>query len=69
MGIINLPREITTEEEFLRLAKNAEECRVKKSGDVVKLKLRTKGMLYTFKTNPNKADELQGKIDCSIVDL
>ncbi len=69
MGIIYLPREITTEEEFLRIAKTAEECRVKKSGDVVKLKLRTKGTLYTFKTNPNKADELQGKIDCSIVDL
>ncbi len=64
-----MPREITTEEEFLRIAKNAEECRVKKSGDVVKLKLRTKGELYTFKTNPNKADELQGKLECSIINL
>jgi len=69
MEIIYLPREITSEEEFLRIAKTAEECRVKKSGDVVKLKLRTKGELVTFKTNPNKADELQGKLGCSIVDL
>jgi large subunit ribosomal protein L38e len=64
-----MPREITTEEEFLRIAKTAEECRVKKVQNVVKLKLRTKKQLYTFKTTPDKADELQQKLECSIVDV
>ena len=46
-----MPREIKTEEEFLEIVERASECRVKRLRDSVKLKLRTPGYLYTFKTD------------------
>jgi len=55
-----MPCEITDEKQFIEIAKTrASVCRIKKlKNDVVKLKLRTPKTLYTFKTNPAKAEEL-----------
>lgn len=64
-----MPAEIFDEKKFLEIAKRAKECRVKRSGDVVKLKLRTSSKLYTYKTSPEKAENLIKQITCPIVTL
>ncbi|MHA1339992.1 MAG: hypothetical protein ACTSRZ_10385 [Promethearchaeota archaeon] len=64
-----MPIEITDENEFLELSKASKHCRVKRTRDVVKLKLRTKKYLYTYKTNPQNADALIKKINCEIIEL
>ncbi len=64
-----MPIEITKEDEFLDLAKRAQSCRVKRTGDVVKLKLRTKNTLYVFKTNPEKADILTKRLNIDIIEI
>lgn len=53
-----MPREISSKEEFQKLLEVAVEVRVKKSGEVAKLKLRTPKMLYTLKTTSDDADSL-----------
>jgi hypothetical protein len=64
-----MPIELKDEGKFLEIAKKADSCRVKRSKDEVKLKLRTKNELYVFKTSPAKAEELTKKIDINIVEL
>jgi large subunit ribosomal protein L38e len=64
-----LPREIVDEEKFLELAEFAVHCRVKRLRDVVKLKLRTKKILYTYKTDPATAERLLRDISCEIIEL
>ncbi len=64
-----MPVEIFNEDEFLEIAKRAKECRVKRSGNSVKLKLRTSSKLYTYKTTPEKAENLIKKLTCPIVTL
>ncbi|MHA1722437.1 MAG: hypothetical protein ACTSXW_05090 [Candidatus Baldrarchaeia archaeon] len=64
-----MPKEIKNAEKFLEIAKRAIECRVKRLGDVVKLKLRTKRYLYTLKTTPEEAENLLKRIQCEIVEL
>jgi large subunit ribosomal protein L38e len=64
-----LPKEIKSEEKFLELADFAIHCRVKRIKDIVKLKLRTKKYLYTYKTDPNSADRLLNSISCDIIEL
>ena len=66
---IKLPKEIFSEEKFLELADFAIHCRVKRVKDVVKLKLRTRKHLYTYKTDPNSADKLLSNISCDIIEL
>ena len=65
------PTELKDEEKFLELAADALECRIKRTrGDeFVKLKLRTKTKLYTFKTSPERADELTKEITCEKIDV
>jgi len=53
-----MPREITSKDEFQTLLETAVEVRVKKEGEVAKLKLRTPELLYTFKTTSDEADSL-----------
>lgn len=53
-----MPREITSEEEFQKLAGAATEIRISRHGDAAKVKLRTKDVLYTFKTTSEDADAL-----------
>ncbi len=64
-----LPNEILSEEKFLELADFAIHCRVKRVKDVVKLKLRTRKYLYTYKTDPDSADRLLSSISCDIIEL
>ena len=64
-----MPHEIKESKEFLDLSQNAVECRVLRKGDIVKLKLRTHKVLYTYKTSPKEAEELLGKITCSVVEI
>ena len=64
-----MPREIFDEEKFIELSEFAVHCRVKRSKDVVKLKLRTIKILYTFKTDPLTAERLISNISCDIIEL
>lgn len=64
-----MPREIFDPEEFLAIADRATECRVKRRGDVVKLKLRTRKTLYTLKMSPEEANVILQRIQLPIVDL
>jgi len=64
-----LPREVTDEEKFLELAEHSYHCRVKRLKDIVKLKLRTKKILYTLKTDPVSAERLLRNIKCDIIEL
>ncbi|MDG7011270.1 MAG: hypothetical protein JRN57_04025 [Nitrososphaerota archaeon] len=53
-----MPKEIGSKEEFEKLSEGATEIRVFRSGDQAKVKLRTRGALYTFKTTSDEADAL-----------
>lgn len=64
-----MPREIIKEEEFLEISKKAQSCRVKRTGDVVKLKLRTRNTLYVYKTSPEKADMLTKRLSIDIIEI
>ena len=65
-----MPVEIFEEAEFIKIAQeSADLCRIKKSKDVVKLKLRTPKHLFTFKTTPAKAEELLKQIEIEQVEL
>jgi len=64
-----MPKEITNADEFLKISEKASECKVKKLGDVTKLKLRTPSTLYTIKLETKAADELLGKITCAKTEI
>ncbi|MFX1555175.1 MAG: hypothetical protein ACFFBV_14715, partial [Promethearchaeota archaeon] len=51
-----MPREIFDEKKFLEISEYAIHCRVKRLKEIVKLKLRTKKTLFTFKTDPTTAE-------------
>jgi len=59
-----MPSEIFELEEFLALADKASECRIKRLGDVMKLKLRTRKRLYTIILDKTKGEEVLSKIKC-----
>lgn len=59
-----MPSEVFEPEEFLALADKASECRVKRLGDVMKLKLRTSKRLYTIVLDKAKGEEVLSKIKC-----
>jgi large subunit ribosomal protein L38e len=65
---IGLPKEVFDPDEFLELAEKASECRVKRLGDVMKLKLRTRRQLYTIKLETAEGEELLNKIGCTKVE-
>ena len=60
--MIALPAEIFDPDEFIEISERAEYCAVKRSKDIVKLKLRTAKRLYTLKVEPIKAEELIKKL-------
>jgi len=64
-----MPKEIFDEEKFLELAEFAIHCRVKRVKDEVKLKLRTKKLLFTYKTDPITADRIVRELSCDIIEL
>jgi len=63
-----MPKTITDVNKFLEMSEDAEECRVKRGSDHVKLKLRTSSYLYTIILEPQKAEELLQQIKCQIVE-
>jgi len=64
-----VPREIFDENKFVELSEYAVHCRVKRLRDVVKLKLRTKKILYTYKTDPSTAERILRSITCDVIEL
>jgi large subunit ribosomal protein L38e len=64
-----LPREIFNEDKFLEISEYAIHCRVKRLKERVKLKLRTKKILYTYKTDPITAERILKSISCDIIEL
>ena len=59
-----MPKQIYDENEFLEIARTrASECRIKRTKDSVKLKLRTPKYLYVFKTTPEKGEVLLREIE------
>jgi large subunit ribosomal protein L38e len=64
-----VPREIFDEEKFIEISEYAIHCRVKRLKDDVKLKLRTKKILFTYKTDPATAERLLRDISCDIIEL
>ncbi len=54
---------------FLKLAADAEVCRVKRLGEVVKLKIKTSKKLYTFEAEKAQAEEIIKKLKCEIVEV
>ena len=61
-----MPSEIFDVDEFIKIAERAEYCDVKRLDREVKLKLRTKRRVFTFKVNPTKAEEIVKKLRCEI---
>jgi hypothetical protein len=55
-------------DRFLELSEDAEECRVKRGSEQVKLKLRTKRYLYTLILEPQKAEEVLQQVKCQIIE-
>lgn len=53
-----MPRQINSKEELEKILPTATEIRLVKGDDQVKLKLRTKTLLYTFKTTEDEAEAL-----------
>ncbi len=64
-----MPTEIFDVDKFVEISERAEYCAVKRLKDVVKLKLRTPRMLYTFKVEPSKAEEVIKKLRCEIREI
>jgi hypothetical protein len=64
-----MPAEISSKDEFIKLAMDASECRVKRVGEIVKLKLMTRKRLWSIKVNETEAEEILKKINCEIIDL
>lgn len=64
-----MPTELFDPDEFVEISERAEYCAVKRLRDVVKLKLRTPGRLYTLKVKPVRAEELIKKLRCEIVEV
>ena len=64
-----MPKEITNVDEFIKISERASECRIKKLGDVTKLKLKTPGSLFTIKLESKAADEVLARITCAKTEL
>jgi len=61
--------EVFDVEEFVKLSEKAKHCTVKRSKDVVKLKLRTGRYLYTLKVDPAKAGEILKQLKCEVREI
>jgi len=66
--VTDLPKEITDADEFIKMSEKAMECRVKRSEDTVKLKLRMPRQLYTLKVDPARAAELLKQVKCEVIE-
>ena len=57
-----MPHELTSEEITDKILARTLVVYTKRAGDYVKYKLRTKKTLYTIKTTPEQASEVEAKI-------
>jgi hypothetical protein len=57
-----MPKLLKTEEQFEEIINDATECRVVKREDQIKIKLRTKKLLYIYITDKVKGEELLKKV-------
>lgn len=64
-----MPTELTDVEEFVKIADRASECRVKRTEENVKLKLRTPGQLFIIKLDTENAEQVLKRIRCQIVEV
>ncbi|MFX0182959.1 MAG: hypothetical protein ACFE95_07760 [Candidatus Hodarchaeota archaeon] len=66
-----MPEELKSKEEFMATLGLASICYVKrvKNSDVVKLKLRTKKRLYTFKTTPSEANTIVQNLNIPVEEV
>ena len=65
-----MPKEIRDSEQFQKLISKAQELRVVRFADFVKLKIRTPDYLYTYKTNRDEADDiLKGVKDIEVIEF
>ncbi len=64
-----MPKQISDVKEFIQLSNNAIECRIKRSEEFVKLKLRTPKELFTIKLDVKKTDDVLNKIKCEKIEL
>ncbi|MFQ6011261.1 MAG: hypothetical protein ACE5KG_03715 [Nitrososphaerales archaeon] len=64
-----MPKEVLDIEEFKKIIPYASECRVVRSGETVKVKLRTKRLLYVYKAKSEDADTLLKEINTEIIEL
>ncbi|MCS7141747.1 MAG: 60S ribosomal protein L38 [Candidatus Nitrosocaldus sp.] len=64
-----MPRQVFSKDELLRLAEGADECRVVRRGDKVKIKVRRSRYLYTYIANSSEADEILNRIKVEKVEL
>jgi len=62
-----MPTEVFDTEEFIRISERADYCLVKRTGDVIKLKLRTPRRLYTLKVSPEEADAIISRLRCEVI--
>ncbi|MFW9981514.1 MAG: 50S ribosomal protein L38e [Candidatus Thorarchaeota archaeon] len=63
-----MPKQIYDIDKFLEMSEEADECRVKRGSNQVKLKLRTKKYLYTIVVEPQKAEEIIQQVKCQVVE-
>ena len=63
-----MPEEIKDLNKLDDIIARATECRVKRIGDIVKMKFRTKNKLYTIKVSVNEAEAIRARISVPIVD-
>ncbi|MCX8177077.1 MAG: hypothetical protein N3F10_02105 [Candidatus Bathyarchaeota archaeon] len=64
-----MPAEISDIDKFVEISGRAEYCAIKRLKNVVKLKLRTRRMLYTLKIEPSKAEEVIKKLHCEVREI
>ncbi len=64
-----MPRQVFDKDEIVRLAENAQECRIVRGKDKVKIKVRRSRMLYTYVADTNEADEIINKISIEKVEF
>jgi hypothetical protein len=64
-----MPKEVLDIEEFRKAIPYASECRVVRSGETVKVKLRLKRLLYVYKTTTKDVDALLKEIKTDIIEI
>lgn len=63
-----MPEEIKDLTKLDAIIAQSIECRVKRIGNIVKMKFRTKHKLYTIKVSVNEAEAIRARISIPIVD-